>query len=128
LTPPIFFVRIGLGALLNMATRLALLKTGDYIISDAKELLRDEKVCGYLFSNPHRVILNTPMVLMEDKNENGENVVNITLSPWIILSSDTDIAVTPDWVVTVVEPLGSLKKMFEEKVNGKECEVFVDEG
>jgi hypothetical protein len=109
-----------------MATKLALLKTGDYVIADIKELLYDEKTCGYVFSDPHRVILNTPVVLMEDKNQDEENIINITLSPWIILSNDKDIAVTPDWVVSVVEPLSSLKTMFEEKVNGKECEVLVD--
>jgi len=127
LTPPPFFGIMVLRKIISkMATKLALLKTGDYVISDIKELLCDEKPCGYVFSNPHKVILNTPIVLMENKNEDVENVINITLSPWIILSNDKDIAVIPDWVVSIVEPLSSLKTMFEEKVNGKECEVLVD--
>ncbi len=110
-----------------MSTKLALLKSGDYIISDAKELVSDEKPCGYLFSNPHKVILNSPVLLTESTNEDSENVVSITLSPWIILSEDKDVIVTPDWVITVVEPISSLKQMFEEKVNGKECEVSLVE-
>lgn len=111
-----------------MSTKLALLKSGDYIISDAKELLSDEKVCGYLFSNPHKVILNTPILLKENLNEDSDNVINITLSPWIILTEDNDFAVSPDWVVTIVEPINSLKEMYEEKVNEKECEVSSTEG
>jgi len=111
-----------------MSTKLALLKSGDYILSDAKELISEEKVCGYLFSNPHKIILNSPIVLMESKSEKeSENLINITLSPWIILSEDKDIAVSPDWVVTVVEPIESLKQMYEEKVNGKEYQVSLTE-
>ena len=55
--------------------------------------------------------------------EESENLINVTLSPWIILSDDKDVAVSPDWVVTVVEPIKSLKEMFEEKINGKKCKV-----
>lgn len=110
-----------------MSTKLTLLKSGEYIISDAKELISDEKPCGYLFSNPHKVILNSPVLLNENINEDSENFINITLSPWIILSDDKDVMVSPDWVVTVVEPINSLTKMYEEKVNGKECEVSIVE-
>lgn len=106
-----------------MSVKIAILKSGDHIISNAKELISDEKVCGYLFSNPHKVILNTPIVLMENVSEESENLINVTLSPWIILSDDKDVAVSPDWVVTVVEPIKSLKEMFEEKINGKKCKV-----
>ncbi len=112
-----------------MSIKLALLKSGDYIISDAKELLTDgDKVCGYLFCNPHKITLNSPVILKENLNEESESVINITLSPWIILSEDKEIAVSPDWVVTAVEPISSLKEMYEGKVNGKECEVSTLEG
>ena len=56
---------------------------------------------------------------MEELSEN--NIINS------ILSEDKDVIVTPDWVITVVEPISSLKQMFEEKVNGKECEVSLVE-
>jgi hypothetical protein len=110
-----------------MSTKLALLKTGDYVIADAKELVSEEKVRGYLFTNPHKVVLNTPITLLENLNEDFDSVVNITLSPWIILSSDKDYVVTPDWVVTIVEPINSLKEMYEEKVNGTERQVLTSE-
>jgi len=115
------------GKILKMSTKLALLKTGDYIIADAKELVSEEKVRGYLFTNPHKVVLNTPITLLENLDEDFDSVVNITLSPWIILSSDKDYVVTPDWVVTIVEPIDSLKEMYEEKVNGTERQVLTSE-
>ena len=108
-----------------MATKLALLKSGEYVISDAKELVSEEKAFGYLFSNPHKVILNSPVLLTENVNDDSENMISVTLSPWIILSNDKDIIVSPDWVITVLEPIESLKEMYEEKVNGKECEVSI---
>ena len=36
-----------------MSVKIALLKSGESVIADIKELISDEKVCGYLFKNPH---------------------------------------------------------------------------
>jgi len=33
------------------------------------------------------------------------------------LSADKSIPIKPDWVVTVVEPLESVKKMYEDRLN-----------
>jgi hypothetical protein len=35
------------------------------------------------------------------------------------LSDDTDIAINPDWVVTIVEPAAKLKQSYEERTNGR---------
>jgi hypothetical protein len=35
------------------------------------------------------------------------------------LSDDIDIAINPDWVVTIVEPAATLKKSYEERMNGR---------
>jgi hypothetical protein len=35
------------------------------------------------------------------------------------LTSDEDIVVPTDWVVTVVEPLESVVKMYQDKINGQ---------
>ena len=49
-----------------MSIKLALLKSGENIISDAKELISDDKVCGYLFTKPHVVTYKkTAIVLTE---------------------------------------------------------------
>ena len=106
-----------------MSTKLVLLKNGDYIISDVKELVSEEKPFKYLFSNPHKVILNSSVFLSESAEEDVENMVNVTLTPWMILSDDKEMIMPLDSVLTIVEPIQSLKEMFEEKVNGKEYQV-----
>ena len=105
-----------------MSIKLALLKSGETVISDAKELISDDKVCGYLFTNPHKIETRRTVLLVEE-NENPSGDLEVSLSPWIVLTNETQIPVTPDWVVTIVEPIDTIKKMYEEKVNGTEREV-----
>ena len=99
-----------------MSIKLAVLKSGEQVIADAKELVSEEKVRGYLFTRPHKVVSTQPLLLTEEQQD--DNSLEVTLSPWIILSADTEVVVPTDWVVTVVEPLESVVKMYEEKVNG----------
>ena len=54
-----------------------------------------------------------------DENAVDDRNVEITLSPWILLTEDEDVLVTPDWIVTIVEPLNSIVEMYQEKVNGQ---------
>ena len=109
-----------------MSIKLALLKSGETIISDAKELISDDKVCGYLFTNPHTIETRKTLLLVEDNN-NQKGDLEISLSPWIILTSDTQIPVPPDWIVTIVEPVQTIKEMYEEKVNGQNSQVSFTE-
>ena len=101
-----------------MSIKLALLKSGEQVIADAKELVSEEKVRGYLFTRPHKVVSTQPLLLTEEQQD--DNSLEVTLSPWIILSADKEVVVPTDWVVTVVEPLESVVKMYEEKVNGSD--------
>ena len=52
-----------------MTIKLALLKSGEEVISDIDEMMTDKKaVVGYYFTNPCRAILTTPeTVLMKSK-------------------------------------------------------------
>ena len=100
-----------------MSIKLVLLKSGEQVIADAKELVLEESVKGYLLNKPQKVSATKAMLLTE---ENGEEPnVQITLSPFILLTSDEDIVIPTDWVVTVVEPLQALVEMYQEKTNGK---------
>lgn len=102
-----------------MSVKLAVLKSGETVISDAKELISDGKVCGYLFENPHVVELRKSFLLVEE-NENPKGDLEVVLTPWIVLTSDSQIPVPPDWIVTIVEPLETIKEMYKEKVNVKD--------
>ena len=100
-----------------MSVKLAVLKSGEQVIADVKELVSEETVRGYLFTRPHKVVTSQPLLLTEESKD--DNSLEVTLSPWIILSADTEVVVPTDWVVTIVEPLESVVKMYQEKTDGK---------
>jgi hypothetical protein len=103
-----------------MSIKLALLKSGEEVIADIKELVNgDEKIVSFIFSHPYRVKLLTPQVLMENIEEEVEREYSVSFSPWMPLSIDTDILVDINWVVSVVEPIEMVKKSYKEKMNGR---------
>ena len=52
-----------------MTVKLMLLKTGETVISDAKEVVQEESVRGYLLKQPHYVRSQEKNVLMESDSE-----------------------------------------------------------
>lgn len=104
-----------------MTVKLALLKSGEDVIADIREAVSEEtnKVVSYIFSDPYVVKLTQPQLLMEDLEKPETRAYNISVYPWMPLSDDTDIAINPDWIVTIVEPAEKLKKSYEERMNGR---------
>ena len=100
-----------------MTVKLSLLKSGEDVIADIEEMILDEKVVGYFFSNPCIVIL-----LAHDAGTSGNTPCKMQLTPWMPLTNDEKIPVAPDWVITLVEPIPQLKKMYEDGVlkNGRQ--------
>ena len=105
-----------------MSVKLLLLKSGEQVLADTKELRRKEdvpmvdKVYGYLLTQPHKVSANKPLVLTENVNE--QRNVEITLAPWILLTEDKMMTIPKEWVITIVNPIDSIVKMYQEKING----------
>lgn len=101
-----------------MAVKLAVLKSGEHVVADIKELIDDtEKVLSLVFENPYVVSLITPRVLFEG-NDQVEKEHRVSFYPWIVLSSDKTIAIDPSWVVCVVEPHEMVKNSYLNKMNG----------
>ena len=100
-----------------MSIKLAVLKSGEDIIADVKEIMSEDNVVGYLLHKPHSVSCEEP-VFVEEEDQQGQ--VQIRLRPWLILSKDDKVPIRPDWLVTIVEPVDMLKEMYEEKVNGED--------
>ncbi|MFM7796867.1 MAG: hypothetical protein ACKO7N_08895, partial [Candidatus Nitrosotenuis sp.] len=72
----------------------------------------------YLLENPCTVSVNgSYRVIGED---NGENKVSISLTPWPRFSKETTIELIPDWIVTITNPKDELKSMYEMQVLGIE--------
>jgi len=113
-----------------MTIKLALLKSGETVISDIKEIFSNDPLKsilqGYLFKNPHKVSTQQPILITEEVYPSNDSI-QVALSSWIILTSDTEIVVAPDWIVAIVEPIKSLKDLYEEKINDKTSEMFTSE-
>ena len=100
-----------------MAVKLAILQDNEQVISEIKELVDDGKPVGYLLKDPHKVVINQPFLV---EKVDDDTSIQVTLTPWILLTTDKDIIVPGNHVVTIVEPLDSVKEMYLEKINGSE--------
>ena len=101
-----------------MSIQLALLKSGEEVISDIKEIRQEEtdELVSYLFKKPYCVKIKTSQVLVENESRPKHQ---LAYYKWMSLSKDDDIIVNRDWVVCISEPLDGVKKTYEEKVNGR---------
>ena len=52
---------------------------------------------------------------MESDTGKGNYELDIILTPWMILSSDTSFVITADTVSTICEPIPSVKEMYLNK-------------
>ena len=96
-----------------MSVKLAILQGKDQVIAEIKELIDDKKPVGYLLKSPHKLIV-------DEEKLNEDESVKITLTPWILLTNDQEIVIPNNHVVTIVEPIDSIKEMYLEKINGSE--------
>ena len=100
-----------------MTVKLAILQDNEQVISEIKELVDDGKPVGYLLKNPHKIVIDQPFLV---EKLDDEKSIQVTLTPWILLTTDKDIIIPGNHVVTIVEPLDSVKEMYLEKINGSE--------
>ena len=104
-----------------MSVKIALLKSGETIISDIKEFRDpDDNLVSYLFKSPHYVKLSSSQVLVEEVEQTKYNA---SFYKWMALSKDNDIVVNYDWVVCIVEPIDEIRKSYEEKMNGRRNDI-----
>ena len=100
-----------------MSIKLAILKSGEHVISDVKELVADEKLHGYLFQNAYTIDSRAPEFLTEEEENSGVHDIQVLLKPWLIFSEERKIPVRADWLVTIVEPVPKIKELYEERIN-----------
>lgn len=106
-----------------MTVKLLLLKSGEDIISDIKEMVvGDEdnlKIAGYYLYKPCVVKMTAPSNVPEkfdEKMDPSQASFQVTLFPWMPLTKDTTIPIPADWVITIVNPTEKLKNMYMEDV------------
>ena len=100
-----------------MTVKLAILKSGEDIIADIKEMVvgegDDRKVVGYFLTRACGVSLTDETLTTEDVDKES---FRLKLFPWCPLSKNTKIPITADWVVTIVDPVDKVKQMYETEV------------
>ena len=103
-----------------MAIKLALLKSGEEVISDITEMITEKQVVvGYYFANPCRAILTTPEIQVDESQALDKKPVSIKLLPWLPRADEEKIPVVADWVISIVEPQPKLKDLYT-----KACENY----
>jgi hypothetical protein len=93
-----------------MTVKLVILKSGEDVLADVQEMVVEDKVIGYFFNNP--CVVKLKKVHQNDEVEHLKTLADVSLYPWMPLSKDKKIPVTVDWVVTIVEPVSTLKDMY----------------
>ena len=98
-----------------MTVKILLLKSGEDVISDVKEMISpDDKVIGYFLSKP------CVIKLLPKKSEGDKRETSISMYPWMPLAKEKEIPLPTDWVVTMVTPIKKVETMYNEDVlNGK---------
>ena len=98
-----------------MTVKILLLKSGEDVISDVKEMISpDKKVIGYFLSKPCVV------KLLPKTTDGNKRETSISMYPWMPLAKEKQIPLPTDWVVTMVTPIEIVETMYKEDVlNGK---------
>ena len=101
-----------------MTVKLAILKSGEDIVADIKEMIvgegDDARVVGYVLTKPCGVSLNSKAIKIDDEKDTYQ----LKLFPWCPLTKNEKIPITADWVVTIVDPIDKLKQMYTKEVLG----------
>ena len=101
-----------------MAIKLLVLKSGEDIVADVQEMVIEERVIGYFLTKPCVVKMrdHTPIHDEETDENSQKNAYSIRFYPWVPLAKEPVIPLTMDWVVTMVEPIEKLTKLYEEQI------------
>lgn len=100
-----------------MTVKLIILKSGEKIISDIKELYSNDNpdlMMSYLLENPCYIKINGKYRITTDEGESKDKMA-ISLHSWPDFSADTQVVIPPDWLVSAVTPIPSIEKMYVER-------------
>ena len=101
-----------------MTVKLAILKSGEDIIADIKEMIvgegDDARVVGYFLTKPCGVSLNSKSIKIDDEKDTYQ----LKLFPWCPLTKQEKVPISADWVVTIVDPIDKITQMYKKEVLG----------
>ena len=99
-----------------MTVKLAILKSGEDIVADIKEMIvgegDDARVVGYFLTKPCGVSLNSKSIKIDDEKDTYQ----LKLFPWCPLTKQEKVPISADWVVTIVDPIDKITQMYTKEV------------
>jgi hypothetical protein len=104
-----------------MGIRVVKLKSGEDIIADVSEVQHKETGIrqAFVFNNAYKIFIEKEIV-PGTEGENQQYTGRILLERWQPLTHDNDIAVNPDWVVSIVEPILSVLEAYGQTLQPSE--------
>ena len=97
-----------------MTVKILLLKSGEDVIADVKEMVSpDDKVIGYFLTKACVIKL---LPKETDSLKMSKKETSISMYPWMPLAKEKDIPLPTDWVVTMVTPIEKVETMYKEDI------------
>lgn len=107
-----------------MSLKLLLLKNGDQLVSDVKSVKDEDgkKVYSYILTNPMKIeeqeeddhfLLEGEEEVQVSHLEDDEEELTLSMTRWPRFSQEHTLYLSPDWVVTLVDPIPQLTEMYE---------------
>ncbi len=108
-----------------MTVKVILMKSGEDVISDAREIVdKDEKgIVAYHLKHPYIMQLQTKEVESAELLVEGDNPsepktkFQVSYTHWAPMSQQQEFVIPSDWVVTIYEPVEKIKKDYMKKHN-----------
>jgi len=96
-----------------MAIRVVKLKSGEDVVADVSEVQHKDTGVrqAFVFNRAYRIYIEKEIV-EGTEGRNQQYTGRILLERWQPLTHDEDIAVNPDWVVSIVEPIMSVLEAY----------------
>ena len=98
-----------------MSVQLVLLKSGEEIVTDLREIVdRDTgEMINLVFIKPVRVTLVQQGVLTESAQP-GESVLSFV--PWLTTTKNEEYFIKDDWVVTICDPTDDIRESYIKNI------------
>lgn len=109
--------------------KLVLTRDGDNVITDLQEAVDKESGVrqAYVMTIPYKVVITEEPQQQTDLETFEDQEIKVRYTPWNPFTIDQKIAVTPDYIITVMEPAPSILQTYLSNVNKRTGDQYVEE-
>ena len=109
--------------------KLVLTRDGDNVITDLQEAVDKESGVRqlYVMTIPYKVVITEEPQQQTDLETFEDQEIKVRYTPWNPFTIDQKIAVTPDYIITVMEPAPSILQTYLANVNKRTGDQYVEE-